>query len=61
MPKYLIDVDWSGYSRGASQYEVEAENEKEAEDNWYSGKKVFHETIRDDTEKEVSKVTKVSD
>jgi len=59
MAKFLVSVEWSGYSRGYSVYEVEAECAKEAEDNYYSGVQTEHEVIRDDTEKEVDEVQEV--
>ena len=48
--KYLVDVQWSGYSRGYSLYEVEAKCEDDAIENYYYGKEIERETIRDDTE-----------
>lgn len=50
MPKFLVTRDWSGYSRGYTTYEVEAESAEEARDNYYSGEQVEHEVVRDDTE-----------
>ena len=48
--KFKVQVEWSGYSRGYSIYEVEAENEDHAKEIYYEGKKIEHETVRDDTE-----------
>lgn len=52
MPKYRVEVDWEGYSRGFSEYIIEADSIEEAKDNFWAGEKVFSETVRDDTEKE---------
>ena len=57
MALYTVEVDWSGYSRGISTYEVEASSEEEAMENWYFGKELFRETIRDDTDSEASSAT----
>jgi len=61
MKKFRVEIDWSGYSRGVAAYEVEAENEEEARDLWYDGKQLYHETHRDDTEKEIFSVKEVKD
>lgn len=50
MPKFEVTQEWSGYSRGLTVYEVEASSEEEARKAWWSGKEIFSETIRDDTE-----------
>lgn len=53
MPTYIVNVDWSGYSRGVTTYSVEADSEEEARDNYYLyGEEISHEVIRDDTEKD---------
>ena len=57
--KYKIELDWSGYSRGFSVYEVEAESEDEARESWYEGKRTHHEVVRDDTEKEISSIKEI--
>ena len=54
MPLYNVIVNWQGYSRGETIYQVEADSEEDAMDNYYSGVEVDHFTVRDDTEKEVS-------
>lgn len=52
MKKYHVEVDWSGYSRGYSVYEVYADSAEEAEDMYYEGERIEHDVVRDDTEKE---------
>lgn len=52
MKKFRVKFDWSGYSRGYSVYEVEAETAEEAKETFYDGKKVEHEVVRDDTERD---------
>ena len=59
--KFKVDIIWSGYCRGVSGYLVEAENEEEAVENWYDGEELYHETHRDDTEKEIYKVEEVNE
>lgn len=54
MPKYHVDVEWSGYSRGTATYEVEAESEADAIENWWDGKEIKRTVIRDDTDVEKS-------
>lgn len=54
MKKYKVAVNWSGYSRGYSVYEIEAESEEEAIENCWDGERIEHEVVRDDTEKEWS-------
>ena len=60
MPKFEVSVEWSGYSRGYSVFEVEAEDAEEAKEIWYDGKKVHHEIHRDDTEKEAVDVKEIT-
>ena len=50
---YIVNVDWAGYSRGIAAYEVEAESEEEAREDYLCGNLIFKETIRDDTDKEI--------
>ena len=57
MAKYRVDIEWSGYSRGVSSYEVEAESAEEAGDNYYEGECTSEITVRDDRDSDVSKVT----
>lgn len=52
--KYRVTVDWSGYSRGVSTYEVEAKTPEEAKKYWFEGDRIAHAVTRDDTEKIVS-------
>lgn len=54
MSKYIVQVDWSGHCRGVSEYEVEADSEEEAMENWWKGKEINSYTIRDDTDKEAT-------
>ena len=49
---FKVKVEWSGYSRGYSVYEVEASSEEEAKENYYDGNKVVHNVTRDDRENE---------
>ena len=59
---YDVETEWSGYSRGYSVHRVEAESEQEAKENWWDGKRIAHETVRDDTEmQEVVSVSIVYD
>lgn len=53
MKKYLVQGEFSGYCRGIVQFEVEAENEAEAIKNWYEGKEIFREVVRDDSDIEM--------
>jgi len=48
--KYRVVVYWSGYSRGGSEYIVEAESEEDAMENYDVGERTLHYTNRDDTE-----------
>jgi hypothetical protein len=61
MAKYQVTVDWSGYSRGCSIWEVEAESEDDARENWYCGEEIERDTIRDDTEGEVSEIVELDE
>lgn len=61
MKKFIVDLEFSGYSRGTVSYEVEAETAEEAEDNWWTGKEICRDIIRDDTEKEVIDVEEADD
>lgn len=56
MPTYIVNVDWSGYSRGVAAYRVEADSEEEARERYYEGEELFREVVRDDTESDVSEV-----
>jgi len=48
--KFKVRREWSGYSRGYSIFEVEAENKEMASEQWYEGKVIEHKVVRDDTE-----------
>ena len=60
MPKFKIDLNWSGYSRGTSTYIVDAESSEEAKEMWYEGERVAHDVVRDDTEKDDLIVTEIT-
>ena len=47
---FTVQVEWSGYSRGYTVYEVEASSEEEAKENYYEGEQISREVVRDDTE-----------
>ena len=49
---YVVEVEWSGYSRGYSTYEVEAESKEDAMENYDYGREIHREIRRDDTESE---------
>jgi len=53
MPKFKVNIDWSGYCRGTSSWIVEAENEEDAKENWYLGTEIDRIIVRDDTENEI--------
>jgi hypothetical protein len=61
MKKYKVVLEWSGYSRGITEYLVEAESEEEAREIWYKGTQTYHEVVRDDTEKEIESVKQVKE
>ncbi len=49
--KFTVQVEWSGYSRGYTVYEVEAFSEEDAKENYYEGNEISREVVRDDTER----------
>ena len=52
MPKFKVKVEWSGYSRGFSEYLVEADSQQEALEIYDEvGELVNTQTVRDDTER----------
>ena len=53
---YSVHTTWSGYCRGESTYEVEADSEEKADDLYYEGERVSHRIIRDDTESEIESI-----
>ncbi len=60
MKTYDVQVEWSGYSRGYSVYRIKAKSAAEAQENWWDGEQITHETIRDDTEhQEISDAVEV--
>lgn len=61
MTKYIVETEWSGYSRGAESFEVEADSAEQAKEYWYTGKSLGRYTMRDDTEHEVESVKEVTD
>ena len=50
MKKYRVIARWEGYSRGISEWEVEAESMDQAEKNFDCGTQIKRTVIRDDTE-----------
>lgn len=56
--KFKVQVEWSGYSRGYSVYEVEAENEEEALECYYEGNQIERNVVRDDTEAQEKNIIK---
>jgi len=56
---YRVTVEWSGYSRGTATYLVDAETEQDARENYREYDSVTKQTVRDDTEGEVSSVEEV--
>jgi len=59
MTKFNVEVEWSGYSRGTALWEVEAESEEDARENYYEGKRIQREIVRDDTEEEILSIAKI--
>lgn len=56
--KFKVQVEWSGYSRGYSVYEVEAESEEEALECYYEGNQIECNVVRDDTEVQEKNIIK---
>ena len=56
MNKYKVITQWSGYSRGHSEYTIEANSEEEAKKLFWEVEPDSKETVRDDTESEVESV-----
>lgn len=56
MPTYIVNVNWSGYSRGVAAYSVEADSEEEARDNYFNGEELFRKVVRDDIGSDVEEV-----
>lgn len=50
MKEYKVVREYSGYVRGSITYNVMAESEEEALQNWYSGEEVSNDIVRDDTD-----------
>jgi len=61
MSRFKIEIGWSGYSRGITIYEVEAEDEEHASEIWDEGEKTSHYVVRDDTEKDILKITEIKE
>ena len=59
MPKFKVNVDWSGYSRGTSSWIIEAENKEQARESYYDGEEIDHCIVRDDTEHEIDNVEEI--
>lgn len=56
--KFKVQVEWSGYSRGYTVYEVEADSEEAALENYYEGNQLEHNVVRDDTEAQEKNIIK---
>ena len=54
--KFIVKVEWSGFSRGYSFYEVEAVSETEAKEYYGDGKLLQRNLIHDDTKKQSSTI-----
>lgn len=63
MPKYTIETEWSGYSRGYAIYEVEAKSKEDAREvfEYDGGTLLEEETVRDDTNSEIMFIKKVKE
>ena len=59
MKKYKVSVEWSGYSRGTAIYEVYAEDEEDAREIYWSGRRVSNSINRDDTEREIVEIVEI--
>jgi hypothetical protein len=59
MKTYDVEVQWSGYSRGYTVYRVKAESAEAANDTFWDGEQIAHETVRDDTETQEVSVEEV--
>lgn len=60
MPKtFELKVEWTGYCRGTSTYQVEADSKEEAEESLHKGKRTHHDVVRDDTEKDIVSITEM--
>ncbi len=49
---YEVEVSWAGYSRGTAIYQIEADSEEDAMENYDVGECINRYTVRDDTESE---------
>jgi len=56
MQTFRVYVNWSGYSRGKSVYDVKANDIDEARETWYEGYRISHTVVRDDTEAEIEEI-----
>ena len=56
MQTFRVYVNWSGYSRGKSVYDVKANDIDEAREIWYEGFRISHTVVRDDTEAEIEEI-----
>jgi hypothetical protein len=62
--QYIVDIEWSGYSRGTQQLLVNADNEEQVRErdwDWETEEELKNITVRDDTEKEIVSVRKVDE
>ena len=57
MPEYIVEGEFSGYSRGVVVFKIKADSEEDAREYWYEGIEVGRQVVRDDTEIEITNVT----
>jgi hypothetical protein len=57
--KFKVEIEWAGYSRGISTWEVEADTIEEAKEIYYEGERVKHKVVRDDIDCEVITVDEI--
>jgi hypothetical protein len=58
---YHVEIEWSGYCRGTAVWEIAAENEDEAKENWCEGIEMDRELVREDIENEIVYVELLED
>ncbi len=61
MPKFSVAIEFTRYSRGYEVYEVEAETEEQAKDDYWSGELIDQHASRDDWDREVSEITLIKE
>lgn len=52
MPKYSVEVEYAGYSRGRQTYLVDADSADEAMSTYWNGQEVDTNEVRNDWERE---------